>query len=100
MVASFIQKQTELGRIRDIAENLKGFFQFYLNKRVYLAPIVTKDPLMNNSNYKSEVFGDYMSLMVVDPMNYMNNVSFSSNLYKLIDIFTVADYNLKKTLIC
>ena len=100
MVASFIQKQNELGKTRDVAESLKGFLEFYLNKEVYLAPIVTKDPLMSNNNYKPEVFGDYMSLMVVDPLNYMNIVSFNSNLYKLIDIFTIADYNLKKKPIC
>ena len=100
MVASFIQKQVELGKIRDIAESLKGFLEFYLNKEVYFAPIVTKDPLVNNNSYKPEAFGDYMSLMVIDPLNYMNNVTFSSNLYKLIDIFTVADYNLKKIPVC
>ena len=100
MVSSFVQKQTELGKIRDVAESLKAFFEFYLNKDVYFAPIVTKDPLLSNNSYKPEAFGDYMSLMIIDPLNYMNNVSFYSNLYKLIDIFTVADFNLKKSTVC
>jgi predicted nucleotidyltransferase len=99
MVASFVQKRNDFEVKSDLFETLKGFFEFYLNQEVYFAPIVTKDPA-GETHLKSENFFDFMRLVVVDPLNPLNNVSSSSDILKITEIFHVAAYNLKKSHFC
>lgn len=104
MVASFLQKKSEAGeKLKgeswSVAECLSEILSFYANQTTYLNPIVTQDPtgvvFRDRGNYDG-----YVSLNVIDPLNTLNNVAFSTNLFKLIHIFTIADYNLKRFCLC
>lgn len=104
MVASFFQKKNEVreklkGENWSVAECLNEILHFYANQNTYLNPIITQDPsnfgIRDRGNYDG-----YFSLNVIDPMNSINNVAISTNMYKLIHIFNIADYSLKRFCLC
>lgn len=104
MVTSFLEKKPEIehgnGELM-VAECLNGFMGFYINQTTYLSPIIAADPVNERGVFRErDGYESYMSLVVVDPLNQMNNVAFSTNLAKLIHIFTIADYNLKRFCLC
>jgi non-canonical poly(A) RNA polymerase PAPD5/7 len=107
MVSSFLQKRVEpLEKKVEISssECLFEILSFYVNQANYLSPIITQDTVPGSSpgpSYRERPnYDNYFSLVVVDPLNTVNNVAFHTNLVKLIHIFTIADYNLKRFCLC
>lgn len=105
MVASYLQKRAESlekGRNEQLAlaECLFEVLALYVNQNTYLAPIVTQDTAAGVNYRERTNYESYLSLNVVDPLNTLNNVAFNTNLPKLIHIFSIADYNLKRYCLC
>ena len=104
MVSSYLQKRAESlekgkNETFTLAECLYEILAYYVNQATYLAPIVTQDAA--GAAYRERTnYDTYLSLVVVDPLNTLNNVAFNTNLAKLIHIFTIADYNLKRFCLC
>lgn len=105
MVSSFLQKKFEtLDKVKidqyTLAECLYEILAFYAKQATYLSPIVTKDPTAGSVYRERSNYDNYLSLVVVDPLNALNNVAFNTDFIRLIHIFTIADYNLKRYCLC
>ena len=75
----------------------------YADHNSYFMPIVTTDPGDGGGTqqvHDREVFDSYIQLVVVDPLNGLNNVAYNTHVERLIQIFRTAYYNLKRVALC
>ena len=107
MVSSFVQRQQEFcekNKIENsIAEFLVSTLSNYADHTSYFGPILTTDPVNGGGAqqiHDREVFDSYIQLVVVDPLNGVNNVAYNTHVERLIHIFRTAYYNLKRVALC
>jgi ankyrin repeat protein/predicted nucleotidyltransferase len=108
MVASFVQEHQEYCETnkieKTIADYLLSTLGNYSDERAYSYPIVASDPGNGTTGRypaEREPFNSYSPfVIVVDPLNSMNNVAHNTHADRLIHIFRTAHYNLKRTNLC
>ena len=88
MVASYVQKQQEYcekSKIENsLSEYLMNTLSNYSDPNSYFTPIITNDP-GNASPFINdrESFDNFIQLVVVDPLNGMNNVAYNTHVDRL-----------------
>lgn len=107
MVASFVQRHQaycEKNNLEhSIADYLLNTLSNYADHTSYFNPIITNDPSQNGVHPlvpDRDSFDSYIQLVVVDPLNTLNNVAYNTHIERLIQIFRTAYYNLKRVTLC